>query len=486
MNVLEISTWPWLERLSRREGRQVTLGDVPPVEWDAIARDGHDVVFLMGVWQRSPLGREIARRHPGLITEYTQALPDWTPADVVGSPYCIQAYTPDARMGGWPGLDAARRELQARGLKLVLDFVSNHTAFDHAWLHAHPERYILGTEDDYRAAPAEFRPVESAAGPVYVACGRDPHFPPWTDVAQLNYGNPETRAAVRDELREIAAHCDGVRCDMAMLALNDVFERTWRRLLRDDWPGLPEEFWPGTTRGLPGLLFLAEVYWQLEETLLIQGFDFAYDKSLLDCLRAPEPAARIREVLITTGRFGPNLARFLENHDEPRSAATLGGRLPAAASLVSTLPGLRFFFDGQFDGRRIRTPVQLGRWADEAPDGAVRALYDRVLRFGRLDVVARGEWQLVPASPAWDDSFSGLVAYRWRLGGAFVLVVINPGGRPAQAHFAIAGDLPEGASFDFVDHLTDVRYRRSRPDLERAGLFVRLDGGQAHLLALQI
>ena len=119
-------------------------------------------------------------------------------------------------MGGWAGLDAARRELRARGIGLMLDFVPNHTAFDHPWIATHPDRYVLGTEDDYRAAPSDFRRVAAAAC-VYVACGRDPYFAPWTDVAQLNYFNPETRAAMQDTLRTIAAHCDGVRCDMAML-----------------------------------------------------------------------------------------------------------------------------------------------------------------------------------------------------------------------------------------------------------------------------
>jgi hypothetical protein len=220
--------------------------------------------------------------------------------------------------------------------------------------------------------------------------------------------------------------------------------------------------------------------------MLDQGFHFVYDKRLLDCLHAADPANCVNDLLVRASRSGPQMARFLENHDEPRSAATLASRLTAAVSLASTLPGLRFFFDGQFEGRRIKTPVQLGRWQEEEVDPGIGALYDRVLRFGRREVLTGGEWQLLAASPAGDDSFCGLVAYRWRLGDALALVVVNPGGQPAQAHLAIAGDLSDGSAFDFVDHLTDTRYRWSRADLDRAGLFVRLEAGQAHLFTVEV
>ena len=131
----------------------MTLADVPSAAWDAIAARGFDLLFLMGVWRRSPVGQDIARRHEGLRGEYDRTLPGWTDADVVGSPYCISAYEPDDRMGGWPGLAHARRQLRTRGIALIVDFVPNHTAFDHAWVAAHPEWYVLGTEQDAQAAP---------------------------------------------------------------------------------------------------------------------------------------------------------------------------------------------------------------------------------------------------------------------------------------------------------------------------------------------
>jgi hypothetical protein len=477
-HLLEISAWPWLERLSREAGRRLTLADVPPVHWDRMAADGFDALFLMGVWRRSAIGRGIARTDAALVAEYDRVFPGWTAADVPGSPYSIQAYEPDDRMGGWTGLDAARRELRGRNIHLILDFVPNHTAFDHDWMEAHADRYVLGNADDYAEAPSEFRPTPDGR---YVACGRDPYFLPWTDVAQLNYFNPDTRAAMQETLRTIAAHCDGVRCDMAMLVLNDVFGRTWRRLLRGEWPRPQDEFWTAATRAVPGLTYLAEVYWGREGTLLDQGFHFAYDKRLLDCLRSADAGACVRHLLAGDPHHGARLARFIENHDEPRSAATLGGRLAAAAAMAATLPGMRFFYDGQFDGRRIKPPVQLGAWPEEPPDGSVRAMYDRLLPFASADLLHRGVWAMLPVSSAGDHTFWDVVAYRWRTAKDLAVIVSNPGDCQAQANVAIAGDLLPGEAFDFEDALTGARYRWTRESLEASGLYVRLEPGQAHL-----
>ena len=228
-HLYEISAWPWLERLSGRGRPRLTLGEVQAATWDAVAETGTDCVYLMGVWRRSPTGRLMGRTDASLIAEYDRTLPGWGMNDVPGSPYCIQAYEPDPRMGGWQGLDAARKALSDRGVRLILDFVPNHTGFDHEWVQTHPEYYVQGTLDNYRIEPTLYHPMETADGESlrFIACGRDPFFPPWRDVAQLNYFNPATREAMIGVLQSIAQHCDGVRCDMARLVLNDVFTQTW-------------------------------------------------------------------------------------------------------------------------------------------------------------------------------------------------------------------------------------------------------------------
>jgi Alpha amylase, catalytic domain len=480
-HLMEIAVWPWLERLSRREGRRVTLADVPEAEWDSFAARGFDCVFLMGVWRRSAIGREIALNLPSLRAEYDRVLPGWSDADVTGSPYCIQAYEPDERMGGWRGLDEARAHLAERGMALFLDFVPNHTAFDHPWLASHPERYVLGTRDDYERSPANFRALIADRRPIYVACGRDPYFPPWTDVAQLNYFNEDTRTAMVDTLQSIAAHCDGVRCDMAMLIFNDVFDRTWRSLLGDAWPIPAIEFWPRATADVPQLMYLAEVYWDLEQRILDHGFSFAYDKRLLDALHVPDAAARVRQ-LLTADRPEPSrLSRFIENHDEPRSAATLGSQLLASACVMASTSGMRFFFDGQFEGRRVKAPVQLGRWPDEPVDRSVKELYEHILAFATRAVLHDGAWRILDVGPAADHTWQNIVAYRWRAGDVLAVVAANLSATISEAHVSVSGDLVEADAFDFEDELTGLSYRWTRESLDARGLWVRLDGGRAHL-----
>ena len=121
--------------------------------------------------------------------------------------------------------DSPRRGASShqRGLRLILDFVPNHVAPDHPWVSDHPEYFIQGSAEDARSDPASF--IEFG-GKVF-ACGRDPYFPAWPDVLQLNAFHPGLRQAVIETISEIAEQCDGIRCDMAMLMLNDIFERTW-------------------------------------------------------------------------------------------------------------------------------------------------------------------------------------------------------------------------------------------------------------------
>ncbi len=105
-------------------------------------------------------------------------------------------------------------------MKLILDFVPNHVALDHPWVADHPEYFILGSHDAVATVLTE-------SGGTFYALGRDPYFPAWPDVLQLNAFAPGLRQAAMSTVSSIAEQCDGIRCDMAMLFLNDIFERTW-------------------------------------------------------------------------------------------------------------------------------------------------------------------------------------------------------------------------------------------------------------------
>jgi glycosidase len=164
-----------------------------------------------------------------------------------------------------------RERLRKRGLRLMLDFVPNHTGLDHSWVEEHPEYYIRGTDPDLARAPMNYTWVKRSGGDLLLAHGRDPYFAGWPDTLQLNYGNPATQEAMIAELVKIAGQCDGVRCDMAMLVLPEVFQRTWGIAAR--------LFWPEATRRVrekaPGFCFMAEVYWDMEWAMQQQGFDYA-------------------------------------------------------------------------------------------------------------------------------------------------------------------------------------------------------------------
>ena len=239
---------------------------------------------------------------------------------------------------------------------------------------------------------------------------------------------------------------------------------------------------PATTRAIPGLTYLAEVYWGLEGTLLDQGFDFAYDKRLLDCLHSADSGACVRHLLSADPRHGPRLARFLENHDEPRSVVALG-RAPARGGSA----GRDAARDALLFRRAVRgAPRQGAGAAGEVARRAGRTRpsgrsHDRVLRFASDRLLHDGDWALLPVTSAGDHTFWDIVAYRWRSGTELVVVVANPGECQAQANLAIAGDLFPGAAFDFEDALTDARYRWTRESLEATGLYVRLEPGGAHL-----
>ncbi len=481
-HLYEISAWPWLDGLSARGDRLVTLATVPEEEWDRIAQAGFDIVYLMGVWRRSDIGRSMARTDPALLREYDRVLPGWSMRDVPGSPYCIQAYEPDGRMGGWAGLERAREALARRQIALFVDFVPNHTGFDHEWVRTRPELYVEGTLDDYRRTPDNFHPIDTPDAVHFIACGRDPFFAPWRDVAQLNYFNPETRDAMVGVLETIAQHADGVRCDMAMLVLNDVFQQTWGRTIDLLWKAPSEEFWPEATRRVAGLTYLAEVYWDREWQLQQQGFAYTYDKRLLDRLHQGSGSG-VRGHLQADGSFTAKLARFIENHDEARAAAAFGARLQSAVAVALTAPGMRFYYDGQLDGAQIKSPVQLGRWPNEEPNGEIRDLYERILRVTNTALFHDGTWELLGVYGAGDTTYDDLVGFSWRKGSEHAVVVANVSTHDAQGLVQL-GAMPHSPAFSFNDQLSDQRYRWVREDLTD-GLYVRLAGGAAHVFLVE-
>ncbi|HTY20765.1 MAG TPA: alpha-amylase family glycosyl hydrolase [Geobacteraceae bacterium] len=481
--IYEINTWVWLNELGRNRKSQVTLATVPKKEWDAIAALGADAVWFMGVWERSPAGISVAMGNQGLLADFRRALPDFTDADNVGSPYCVRRYLVDERLGGEKGLAKARKELAKRGMLLILDFVPNHVAPDHPWVSDHPEYFVHGDYGDSVREPGAF----IATGGHVFACGRDPYFPAWPDVFQVNAFNEGLRAAVIDTVTDIARQCDGVRCDMAMLVMNDIFQRTWgeragARPYGEYWPELID----AVRKGYPGFLFMAEAYWDLEWELQQQGFDYCYDKKLYDRLEHGA-AENIRLHLCADLAYQERLVRFIENHDEPRAAATFSPEKERAAAVTTmTLPGAVLLHEGQFDGRKVRLPVFLGRRPDEPTDTALREFYSNLLDVIAQEGLRKGDWRLCDRE-GWPDnqSFLNIVAWCWDDGDKRHLVVVNLSEQGSQGKIRLPwGDLAN-CTWTLTDLVSGTVFDRDGTELRENGLYVDLGPWRFHLCAFQ-
>jgi glycosidase len=174
-------------------GRPATLDDLPDALLDDVAARGFDWVWMLGVWQTGEAARAVSASNAAWLADYHDALPDVTPQDVTGSPFAIVDYGVHRDFGGDEALARLRLRLAERGLRLLLDFVPNHTAIDHPWLVDAPHRYIGGVEADLVEQPQNYLRV----GERVVAHGRDPYFDGWPDTAQLNYRHPDAMALRR-------------------------------------------------------------------------------------------------------------------------------------------------------------------------------------------------------------------------------------------------------------------------------------------------
>jgi len=495
----EINTRCWLHDLTQRHGASITLANVPEVELSRWRDLGFTHVWLMGVWRIGPRSRSLSRQVPELRETSAKLLPDFSEEDLAGSPYAIAGYDVASELGGEEGLADFRKRLNAHGLKLILDFIPNHTGLDHPWVQKRPDLFVQSRE--YQ--PGTFR-ENTSAGPIWLAHGRDPNFHPWVDTAQLDYRNPATRAAMIEELRSIARRCDGVRCDMAMLLLHVVFARTWAEFPVQQ-PGkklaapsqedsVPEsEFWAEAIRAIKAaeadFLFLAEVYWDLEPRLVNLGFDFAYDKRLTDNLVARDYAEVQRQLFSRGEKNLQASAHFLENHDEPRIATLLSvEEHRAAALLILGLPGLRLLHEGQLTGARIRVSVQLRRRPAESPQPDIAALYERFLTLLPKTVVGQGQGKLLKPIPAWESNrtFENVIVVQWqRRSGEFDLVVVNPASHTSQCYVKLTVDGLGEDDWEMINLLGPERFERNGRTLRQTGLYLKLPAHAAQLFHFQ-
>ena len=387
--VFEINTRIWLKKLTKTYDRPVTLGKIPEEEFTFFSTNGFNLVWLMGVWKPSKYSKAIAKSHSGLRGSILEHIPDVHLDDIVSSPYSIPSYTVNEELGGEGELLLFRKKLHSYGIKLMLDFVPNHLALDNLWLPEHPEFFIpLSSEEQINTPESGFEYIKGS----YLAYGKDPFFPPWTDTLQLNYAVPETHKMMTENLFKISSLCDAVRCDVAMLILKSVFNTTWSNLDA----AMNKEFWHDAITAVkkrhPNILFLAESYWDKEWELQQQGFDYTYDKPFYDYIcSSPPNVERLSGHLTAEWDYQTHLCRFLENHDEPRAAETLGPNNKAGALVLLTTPGMHLIYQDQMEGFQQKVPVQLVRQAPETNDNELAELYKKLFVLQKTELFQEGK-----------------------------------------------------------------------------------------------
>lgn len=485
--IYEVNTRVWIKQF----GDDTKLSSVPDSFIERLKSLGIDLLWLMGIWKNNPESIPKYCFDSSLVSSYNKSLPDWQRKDVIGSPYSIDKYDVNPSLGTKKDLVRFREKLNSAGIGLILDFVPNHFSSYSELLRTNPEIFLpadlaLFKSDNYTFFQSPFDKRQ------YFAHGRDPLFPPWKDTAQVNFFSSEARSSLIKMLKEISQLCDGVRCDMAMLPLNNVFYNTWVGVLKKYGIEKPsEEFWNEAITSVKNkneeFLFIAEAYWDLEWDLQKLGFDYTYDKRLTDRLGSAD-VRTIKDHLKADMEFQLKSVRFLENHDEERAAAKFGkDRSLSAAMIISTIPGMIFYHDGQFEGKKIKLPVQLGRFPEEKTDMRILNFYERLLQITKHEVFRFGKWQLLDClsvSPQ-DYSNENLFAWEWNYKGIKKIVAVNYSESTARCRIRI--NLPDNiSSVDLFDELNSVTYKRDVSELKTIGLFVELKAFKSHIFSVNI
>lgn len=487
LRLYEINTRVWIRGFDTA-GKKAKLIDVPDIYWQKLRDKGIDIIWLMGLWKTCDTVIEKCCFQEGLISSYKKALKGFNSKDVIGSPYAIDKYEINPDLGSSAELIAVKQRLNSIGLKLILDFIPNHFSCDSEVIETHPNIFIEADEEYYSKNQYTYFIPEVWSGKYY-AHGRDPFFPAWTDTIQINYFCQIARDYMVDILVNLPQFCDGVRCDMAMLVLNNVFHNTWIGLLNNYGFQKPEkEFWETAISTVksksPGFIFIAETYWDLEWELQQLGFDFTYDKRLTDRL-LDAPVYSIKDHFKADETYQRKSVRFLENHDEERAVTAFGKqRSMAAAVIISTVQGLRFYQDGQFEGKKIKLPVQLGRAPVEKVQADIQTFYNKLLNITNDDVFKYGCWQLLEPITTFEgnNSYQNFLAWRWTYKTDNRLVVVNYSNTVSQCRIKI-----DVSGYDDIikmtDLLTNIEYIRSAEEVYHTGLYVELKPYHSHIIS---
>lgn len=483
----EINTRVWIKRF----GANAALKDVPLTYFEELRQKGIDVIWLMGIWQTSKSSVEKYCFEPELISDYNYALPDWHKEDVIGSPYSINEYKINPELGTLEDLRNLRKKFHQIGLCLMLDFIPNHFSAESILLKTNPEIFLEVDEELFKSDPYTFfrSPYHQDR---FFTHGRDPFFPPWKDTAQVNFFSLESRKLLTEILLDLAELCDGVRCDMAMLPLNNTFQNTWVGVLNKAGQKKPaSEFWNEAIKEVkkskPDFFFVGEAYWNLEWDLQQLGFDFTYDKKLTDRLEGNDVFV-IKDHFNADDEYQDRSVRFLENHDEKRAITKFGKEKSlAAATVISASKGMILYYDGQIEGKKIKLPLQLGREPQERVSKRLSNYYDRILSITNCELFKSGSWKIIypEAVSSTDKTSEKIICFIWLFKRQVRIIAVNYSDESARCRIKV--DLPTDTSEVILDDLLNsISYKRSVTEMKEKGLFIELKAYNSHIFATEL
>jgi hypothetical protein len=469
-HVLEISARRWMKKIKKDFGPEATLADVSEKQLFEIKNLGFDGLWLMGVWQESPASRQIAREEPNINAYLQKTVPEYSKEDIAGSQFSVYSYEVHPELGDTAALLKFKERLNDFGIELILDFAGNHLAVDHPLTLSEPDIFVRSQNE-----PQDKTLFFKTKNGDWLAHGKDPYFPPWTDTVQINHFSRKARKIMLDRLLQISRLCDGLRCDMVMLMLNKVFKDTWGKYVKDEPP--QEEFWPGAIKAVheakPVFVFGAEVYWGLEWEVQELGFDYTYDKILYDRLLMSTPQD-IQGHLNAEHLYQKRSMRFIANHDEESTITAFGKqKSKAAATVISTIPGSRLYTAAQLLGEKLRLPIQYLPPEELTPDKEIFGFYKKLLSIVNHPCFHGGQWTLKTPRPISDkdETYRNILAWAWTQYTTCKIVAINYSNAPSRC-FLPVDKSPAGETLFISEEFSEAGMHLPTAEAKKTGIML--------------
>lgn len=406
----------------KRLGEGVTFDKIPDKEMEVLGKKVQ-YIYALGIYEQNPASRELCQKY---YFEHKHEKPDVGPEDIKASYFSINRYIVNREIAeNWEVWDKGVDKFHQYGMKVIVDFVTNHIGKDSELVKACPSLFLQTTKEEHEKNPDKsYLSKDNEGIDHYIVYGGGP-YDRWQDVSQLNFGKPETHKFIIDTVKNLYTHSDGLRLDMAMLPL--IFSQTWKDYLT------PEEIEYSNNHNL--LEEIASI--NKDKTLIAEAYeggvypkfedigkhvDYIYNGGLLKHLdklnknkdneAIPDEVRSSLDFLINgykQGKRNYKLVDYSENHDEPTSIELFGDRDIAFAmsTLVCLIPdNMSLVNYNQLEGRRLRQKIVFKEPISEKLDPIDNEMvgkYDRLFELVNCNLLQNGEWSILPRINSYDD-----------------------------------------------------------------------------------